>query len=71
MASNLAARVFSISEVTKAVAMGNLSKLFDVDKRGEMLDLKMPLSPISALTRMASYHAGCTKNVEGTYRVLP
>ncbi|KAF8648117.1 hypothetical protein AX14_008820 [Amanita brunnescens Koide BX004] len=58
MASNLAARVFLISKVTKAVAMGDLSKLFDVDERGEMLDLKMPLSPISALTRMASYHAG-------------
>lgn len=50
MASNLTAQVRSISEVTKAVAMGDLSKLVDVDVQGEMLDLKVPLPPISALS---------------------
>ena len=40
MASNLTNQVRSISEVTKAVAHGNLSKVVDVDVQGEMLDLK-------------------------------
>ena len=45
MASNLTAQVRSISEVTKAVAMGDLGKLVDVDVQGEMLDLKVLLLP--------------------------
>lgn len=49
MASNLTAQVRSISEVTKAVAMGDLSKLVDVDVQGEMLDLKVPLTPFLSL----------------------
>ena len=40
MASNLTNQVRSISEVTKAVATGDLSKFVDVDVQGEMLDLK-------------------------------
>lgn len=40
MASNLTNQVRSISEVTKAVAHGNLSKIVDVDVQGEMLVLK-------------------------------
>lgn len=40
MASNLTDQVRSISEVTKAVASGDLTKLVDVDVQGEMLDLK-------------------------------
>lgn len=40
MASNLTNQVRSISEVTKAVAHGNLSKIIDVDVQGEMLDLR-------------------------------
>ena len=40
MAMNLTNQVRSISEVTKAVASGNLSKTVDVDVQGEMLDLK-------------------------------
>ncbi|KAJ8091873.1 histidine kinase osmosensor [Marasmius tenuissimus] len=40
MASNLTNQVRSISEVTKAVAQGNLSKFVEVDVQGEMLDLK-------------------------------
>lgn len=49
MASNLTAQVRSISEVTKAVAMGDLSKLVDVDVQGEMLDLKVLLTPFLSL----------------------
>ncbi|KAL0564235.1 histidine kinase osmosensor [Marasmius crinis-equi] len=40
MASNPPNQVRSISEVTKAVAQGNLSKFVEVDVQGEMLDLK-------------------------------
>lgn len=40
MASNLTAQVRSISQVTKAVAQGDLARTVDVDLRGEMLELK-------------------------------
>jgi osomolarity two-component system sensor histidine kinase NIK1 len=44
MASNLTDQGRSISEVTKAVALGDLSKLVNVDVQGEMLDLKMTVN---------------------------
>ena len=44
MASNLTDQVRSISEVTKAVALGDLSKKVEVDVQGEMLDLKMTVN---------------------------
>ncbi|KXN88384.1 Hybrid signal transduction histidine kinase J [Leucoagaricus sp. SymC.cos] len=44
MASNLTDQVRSISEVTKAVALGDLSKQVNVDVQGEMLDLKMTVN---------------------------
>jgi osomolarity two-component system, sensor histidine kinase NIK1 len=40
MAFNLTLQVRSISSVTKAVALGDLSQTVDVDVQGEMLDLK-------------------------------
>ncbi|KAI8064161.1 hypothetical protein BC940DRAFT_321266 [Gongronella butleri] len=40
MAANLTTQVRSIAEVTKAVAMGDLSKTIDVETRGEILELK-------------------------------
>ena len=40
MAMNLTNQVRSITEVTKAVAGGDLTKRITVDVRGEMLDLK-------------------------------
>lgn len=40
LASNLTTQVRAIAEVTKAVACGDLSKLIEVDARGEILDLK-------------------------------
>lgn len=48
MASNLTNQVRSISEVTKAVARGDLSKFVDVDVQGEMLDLKMTVNSMVA-----------------------
>ncbi|KAJ7060583.1 hypothetical protein C8F01DRAFT_1253911 [Mycena amicta] len=44
MASNLTLQVRSISEVTTAVAYGDLTKAIDVDVRGEMLDLKITIN---------------------------
>lgn len=40
LAANLTNQVRSIAKVTKAVALGDLSKQIDVDARGEILDLK-------------------------------
>ena len=40
MATNLTDQVRSISEVTKAVANGDLSREVNVDVQGEMLELK-------------------------------
>ncbi|KAI8996817.1 hypothetical protein BDB01DRAFT_901308 [Pilobolus umbonatus] len=40
MAANLTTQVRSIAQVTKAVAMGDLSKKIEVETRGEILDLK-------------------------------
>ena len=40
LAANLTSQVRSIATVTKAVALGDLSKQIDVDARGEILDLK-------------------------------
>lgn len=44
MASNLTDQVRSISEVTKAVARGDLGKNVDVDVQGEMLELKVTVN---------------------------
>lgn len=44
MATNLTDQVRSISKVTKAVAMGNLTQLVDVNAQGEMLDLKITVN---------------------------
>ena len=55
MASNLTNQVRSISEVTKAVAHGDLSKFVDVDVQGEMLDLKMTVnSMVAQLSTLAN-----------------
>ncbi|KAK0462455.1 uncharacterized protein EV420DRAFT_1524924 [Desarmillaria tabescens] len=44
MGTNLTDQVRSISRVTKAVAMGNLTQLVDVNAQGEMLDLKITVN---------------------------
>jgi osomolarity two-component system sensor histidine kinase NIK1 len=55
MASNLTDQVRSISEVTKAVAMGDLGRLVNVDVQGEMLDLKMTVNQmVNQLSTLAN-----------------
>ncbi|KAG2097944.1 uncharacterized protein F5147DRAFT_583332, partial [Suillus discolor] len=55
MASNLTDQVRSISEVTKAVALGDLGKVVNVDVQGEMLDLKMTVnSMVAQLSTLAN-----------------
>ncbi|KAJ6550852.1 hypothetical protein DFH09DRAFT_1262703 [Mycena vulgaris] len=44
MAMNLTGQVRSISEVTKAVACGDLTKQVEIDVKGEMLDLKQTIN---------------------------
>ena len=48
MASNLTDQVRSISEVTKAVALGNLSKQVNGDGQGEILVLKLTVNSMVA-----------------------
>jgi hypothetical protein len=40
----MAQKMDSISEVTEAVALGELGKLVNLDVQGQMLDLKMTLN---------------------------
>ena len=40
LAANLTSQVRSIARVTKAVALGDLSKQIEVNAQGEILDLK-------------------------------
>jgi len=58
MATNLTDQVRSISEVTKAVALGDLTRTIDVDVQGEMLDLKLTVNSmvrqLSTLAREVS-----------------
>ncbi|KZP13596.1 hypothetical protein FIBSPDRAFT_753155 [Athelia psychrophila] len=55
MASNLTDQVRSISEVTKAVALGDLGKTVEVDVQGEMLALKMTVnSMVAQLSTLAN-----------------
>lgn len=54
MARNLTDQVRSISEVTKAVARGDLSKMVQVDVQGEMLELKTTVNQmVSRLSTLA------------------
>ena len=58
MPNNLTDQVRSISEVTKAVALGDLTRTVDVDVQGEMLDLKLTVNSmvrqLSTLAREVS-----------------
>ena len=47
MASNLTNQVRSTPEVTKAMALGDLGKLVNIDVQGEMLDLKMTVNSMA------------------------
>ncbi|CAO3638776.1 unnamed protein product [Cunninghamella blakesleeana] len=52
MAVNITTQVRSIATVTKAVAMGDLSKTIDVETRGEILDLKNTVNDMVAQLRI-------------------
>jgi len=55
MASNFTDQMQSISEVTRAVALGDLSKQVEVDVQGKMLDLKMTVnSMVNQLSTLAN-----------------
>ena len=62
MASNLTDQVQSISEVTKAVALGDLGKLVNVDVQGEILDLKMTKAFLSTDINSGSSRGTATAN---------
>ncbi|KAJ7713615.1 hypothetical protein B0H16DRAFT_541909 [Mycena metata] len=51
VAWNLTNQVRSIAHVTKAVARGDLSRMIDIDARGEMLDLKFTINEMVILYR--------------------
>ena len=61
MASNLTAQVRNISEVTIAVASGDLSRKITVDVRGEILQLKEAINTmVDQLRSFASDSAACS-----------
>ena len=61
MAANLTDQVRSILEVTTAIALGDLSKLVNVDMQGKMPDLKITvnsmLAQLSKLGRRGSWRS--------------
>jgi len=77
MAGNITNQMRSISEVTKAVAMGDVSKRVQGDAQGEMLDLKMTVnSMVNQLSTLAdevvrvSLQVG-TKGILGGQATVP
>ena len=52
LAGNLTSQVRSIAKVTKAVALGDLSKQIEVDARGEILELKTTVNAMVVRLRM-------------------
>ncbi len=59
LAGNLTSQVRSIAAVTKAVAVGDLSKQIEVDARGEILDLKNTVN--SMVVRLRALAAEVTR----------
>jgi osomolarity two-component system sensor histidine kinase NIK1 len=59
MASNLTNQVRSISNVTKAVAAGDLSQMVEVDVRGEMLELKLTVNTM--VQQLSSFSSEVTR----------
>jgi len=53
MASNLTSQVRSISDVTQAIAAGNLDKKIEVDAQGEILTLKVTIN--NMVERLANF----------------
>ncbi|PIA13575.1 hypothetical protein COEREDRAFT_11280 [Coemansia reversa NRRL 1564] len=70
MANNLTYQVRTISEVTKAVATGDLNRKVDIDVQGEMLDLKTTINEmVDQLNTFAAEVSRVAKEV-GTDGVL-
>ncbi|KAJ2848278.1 histidine kinase osmosensor, partial [Coemansia brasiliensis] len=64
MADNLTSQVRSISQVTKAVANGDLGQKINVDVKGEMLELKMTINTmVDQLSIFASEVSRVAKEV--------
>ena len=59
LAGNLTSQVRSIAKVTKAVALGDLSKQIEVDARGEILELKNTVN--SMVVRLRALAAEVTR----------
>jgi HAMP domain-containing protein/signal transduction histidine kinase/CheY-like chemotaxis protein len=59
MAGNLTAQVRNIADVTKAVAMGDLSKKITVDVKGEILELKNTVNTM--VDQLSSFAAEVTR----------
>ncbi|KAJ1846022.1 hypothetical protein LPJ57_009113, partial [Coemansia sp. RSA 486] len=86
MANNLTYQVRTISDVTKAVAKGDLTQKIDIDVQGEMLDLKTTINTmVDQLGTFAAEVSRVAKevgtdgqlggqanvpNVDGTWKVL-
>ncbi|KAK1233995.1 histidine kinase osmosensor [Marasmius sp. AFHP31] len=70
MASNLTNQVRSISEVTKAITQGNLSKFVEVDVQGEMLDLKETVNSMVSQLSTFSNEVTCVSLEVGTEGIL-
>jgi osomolarity two-component system sensor histidine kinase NIK1 len=59
MSSNLTNQVRAISNVTKAVAAGDLSQMVEVDVRGEMLELKLAVNTM--VQQLSSFSSEATR----------
>jgi osomolarity two-component system sensor histidine kinase NIK1 len=59
MAQNLTIQVRAISDVTKAVAAGDLTKTIEVDVQGEMLDLKITVNTM--VSQLQSFSSEVTR----------
>lgn len=76
MASNLTAQVREVSEVTKAVAGGDLSRSITADVQGEMLQLKntvnsmvLQLNTLANEVMRVSHEVGTEGNLGGQANV--
>ncbi|CEG78979.1 Putative Podospora anserina S mat genomic DNA chromosome 1, supercontig 1 [Rhizopus microsporus] len=75
MATNLTNQVRSIAEVTKAVALGDLSKKIEVESGGEILDLKNIVSEVTRVSKEVGTDGKLggqarVPNVDGTWKDL-
>ena len=65
MASNLTGQVRNISEISTAIAAGDLSKKITVDVKGEILELKVTINTmVDKLNSFASEVTRVAREVE-------